>query len=335
MGREKGPAGGKAGASPWQATAEEKLLGQEAGVTAESGGSSAGAQGGGRPHGATGQALRESAGKEGTGRGVAGRERKDVLSENDALPQVLQRSLLSDNMWERKRALQTCSQLLPACEELQVSKEPQRMPPAPSPVPLSWKVSFAQLCMLCHGAGKAQVGEARESWGCLQLCSCLSPLQRADACEHFGSLVGLLAPLTCDPMPASRQLAATCLSSLLRIQGESSRCAPALCLLRSTTRASWAGPCLQEGEAPCTALFLSPPCPPSLPCGKQFHFQKRDFPFLPVLFPAKAANGVMETSDIGSLCEGLHACSTVSQLQTSSKMAMVSGAKKGWGDLCA
>ncbi|XP_010726542.2 maestro heat-like repeat-containing protein family member 2B [Meleagris gallopavo] len=123
---------------------------------------------------------------------------------------VLQRSLLSDNMWERKRALQTCSQLLPACEEL----------------------------------------------------------QRADACEHFGSLVGLLAPLTCDPMPASRQLAATCLSSLLRIQ-------------------------------------------------------------------AKAANGVMETSDIGSLCEGLHACSTVSQLQTSSKMAMVSGAKKGWGDLCA
>jgi len=32
MGREKGPAGGKAGASPWQATAEEKLLGQEAAV---------------------------------------------------------------------------------------------------------------------------------------------------------------------------------------------------------------------------------------------------------------------------------------------------------------
>ncbi|XP_031451970.1 maestro heat-like repeat-containing protein family member 2B [Phasianus colchicus] len=111
---------------------------------------------------------------------------------------VLQRSMTSDNMWERKRALQTCSQLLAVCEEL----------------------------------------------------------QRGDACEHFGSLVGLLAPLTCDPMPASRQLAITCLSSLLRIQ-------------------------------------------------------------------AKASNRVSETGDIRSLCEGLHACSVISQLQTSSKMARI------------
>ncbi|XP_019467217.1 maestro heat-like repeat-containing protein family member 2B [Meleagris gallopavo] len=118
---------------------------------------------------------------------------------------VLWRSLISENMWERKRALQTCSQLLSVCEEL----------------------------------------------------------QRGDACEHFGSLVGLLAPLTCDPMPASRQLAVTCLNSLLRIQG-------------------------------------------------------------------KAANRVIETRDLGSLCEGLHACSVVSQLQTTSKMARVSGPKKGW-----
>eukprot|EP00076_Gallus_gallus_P036662 XP_025002200.1 maestro heat-like repeat-containing protein family member 2B [Gallus gallus] len=75
---------------------------------------------------------------------------------------VLQRSITSDNVWERKRALQTCSQLLAACEE----------------------------------------------------CG------RGDACKHFGSLVGLLAPLTCDPMPTSRQLAVTCLSSLLRIQAK-------------------------------------------------------------------------------------------------------------------
>ncbi|XP_019467988.1 maestro heat-like repeat-containing protein family member 2B [Meleagris gallopavo] len=111
---------------------------------------------------------------------------------------VLRRSMISKNVWERKRALQTCSQLLAVCEEL----------------------------------------------------------QRGDACEHFGSLVGLLAPLTCDPMPASRQLAVTCLSSLLRIQD-------------------------------------------------------------------KAANRVIETRDLGSLREGLHACSTVSQLQTTSKMARI------------
>ncbi|XP_031466346.1 maestro heat-like repeat-containing protein family member 2B, partial [Phasianus colchicus] len=109
---------------------------------------------------------------------------------------VLQRSMTSDNVWERKRALQTCSQLLAVCEEL----------------------------------------------------------QRGDICEHFGSLVGLLAPLTCDPMPTSRQLAVTCLSSLLRIQ-------------------------------------------------------------------AKAANRDIETGDIRNLYEGLHACSTICQLQTSSKMA--------------
>uniref|UniRef100_A0A803YNE8 Maestro heat like repeat family member 1 n=2 Tax=Meleagris gallopavo TaxID=9103 RepID=A0A803YNE8_MELGA len=111
---------------------------------------------------------------------------------------ILQRSMISENMWERKRALQTCSQLLSACEEL----------------------------------------------------------QRGDVCEHFGSLVGLLAPLTCDPMPASRQLAVTCLNSLLRIQ-------------------------------------------------------------------AKTSNGVIETRDIRSLCEGLHTCSVTSQLQTSSKMARI------------
>ncbi|XP_031408422.1 maestro heat-like repeat-containing protein family member 2B [Meleagris gallopavo] len=109
---------------------------------------------------------------------------------------VLRRSMTSGNVWEHKRALQVCSQLLAACEELR--------------------------------------GE--------------------DACEHFGSLVGLLAPLTCDPMATSRQLAVTCLSSLLRIQ-------------------------------------------------------------------AKVTNRVIETEDIGSLCEGLHACSTVCQLQASSKIA--------------
>eukprot|EP00076_Gallus_gallus_P035361 XP_025000899.1 maestro heat-like repeat-containing protein family member 2B [Gallus gallus] len=111
---------------------------------------------------------------------------------------IVHRSMSSDNMWERKRALQICSQLLAACEEL----------------------------------------------------------RRGDACKHFGSLVGLLAPLTCDPMPTSRQLAVTCLSSLLRIQ-------------------------------------------------------------------AKATNGGIETGDIGSLCEGLNDCSTVCQLQTSSKIARI------------
>ena len=106
-------------------------------------------------------------------------------------------------------------------------------------------------------------------------------------------------------------------------------------LLRSTTRTPRAGPSLQEGEAPCAALFSSPPCPLSLPCGKRFRFQKRDFPFLPVLFPAKATNRVIQTGDIGSLCEGLNDCSTVCQLQTSSKIARVSGLKKGWCDLSA
>eukprot|EP00076_Gallus_gallus_P036843 XP_025002381.1 maestro heat-like repeat-containing protein family member 2B isoform X4 [Gallus gallus] len=111
---------------------------------------------------------------------------------------IVHRSMTSDNMWERKRALQTFSQLLAACEE--------------------------------HGRG--------------------------DACKHFGSLVGLLVPLMCDPMPTSRQLAVTCLSSLLQIQ-------------------------------------------------------------------AKATNRVIQTGDIGSLCEGLNDCSTVCQLQTSSKIARI------------
>ncbi|POI31449.1 hypothetical protein CIB84_004800, partial [Bambusicola thoracicus] len=112
-------------------------------------------------------------------------ERKDARSETGALSHVLQRSMTSGNMWERKRVLQTCSQLLAACEE--------------------------------RGAG-----EARESWGCLQLLSRLSSLQRGDACKHFGSLVGFLVPLLCDPMPTSRQLAATCLSSLLQLQAKAS-----------------------------------------------------------------------------------------------------------------
>ncbi|XP_040515215.1 maestro heat-like repeat-containing protein family member 2B isoform X2 [Gallus gallus] len=111
---------------------------------------------------------------------------------------IVHRSMTSGNTWERKRALQTCSQLLAVCEE--------------------------------RGRG--------------------------DACKHFGSLVGLLVPLTCDPMPTSRQLAVTCLSSLLRIQ-------------------------------------------------------------------AKATNRVIQTGDIGSLCEGLNDRSTVCQLQTSSKIARI------------
>ncbi|NXJ11896.1 MRO2B protein, partial [Odontophorus gujanensis] len=108
----------------------------------------------------------------------------------------LNQSVITDNMWERKRALQVFFHLLSACENL----------------------------------------------------------QRGHTCEHFGFLVGLLAPLTCDPMPTSRLLAASCLSSLLRIQ-------------------------------------------------------------------AKATNSVMEMGDIGSLCVGLNSCSTVSQLQASSKIA--------------
>eukprot|EP00076_Gallus_gallus_P036462 XP_025002000.1 maestro heat-like repeat-containing protein family member 2B [Gallus gallus] len=111
---------------------------------------------------------------------------------------IVHRSMTSGNMWERKRALQTCSQLLAVCEE--------------------------------RGRG--------------------------DACKHFGSLVGLLVPLMCDPMPTSRQLAVTCLSSLLQIQ-------------------------------------------------------------------AKATNRVIQTGDIGSLCEGLNDRSTVCQLQTSSKIARI------------
>ncbi|XP_031468820.1 maestro heat-like repeat-containing protein family member 2B [Phasianus colchicus] len=96
-----------------------------------------------------------------------------------------------------------------------------------------------------------------------QLLAASEELRRGDACKHFGSLVGLLAPLTCDPMPTSRQLAVSCLHSLLQIQ-------------------------------------------------------------------AKETNTI-ETGDIRSLCEGLHACSTTSQLQTSSKIARVSGPKKGCG----
>ena len=91
-------------------------------------------------------------GKEGQGEGW--QEGKDVFSENDVLSQVLQRSMTSDNVWECKRALQACSQLLTVCEELRVSKEPHHMPPAPSLVPLCWKASSAQMCVLCHSMGK-------------------------------------------------------------------------------------------------------------------------------------------------------------------------------------
>ncbi|POI24460.1 hypothetical protein CIB84_011790, partial [Bambusicola thoracicus] len=134
----------------------------------------------------------------------------ETETTGDFFQNIIHRSMTSGNMWERKRALQTCSQLLAACEE--------------------------------RGRG--------------------------DVCKHFGSLVGLLAPLTCDPMPTSRQLAVTCLSSLLRLQD-------------------------------------------------------------------KETNGVIEMEDLGSLCEGLNDHSTVCQLQASSKIARVSGPKKGWCDLSA
>ncbi|XP_042722729.1 maestro heat-like repeat-containing protein family member 2B [Lagopus leucura] len=90
----------------------------------------------------------------------------------------------------------------------------------------------------------------------VMLVLCCKNIVTYPSAEKAHSLVGLLAPLTCDPMPASRQLAVTCLSSLLRIQ-------------------------------------------------------------------AKTVNTVIEMGDIGSLCEGLHACSITSQLQTTSKMARI------------
>ena len=105
-------------------------------------------------------------------------------------------------------------------------------------------------------------------------------------------------------------------------------------LLRSTTREPHGLGLVYRRERHCVQLS-SPPCPLSLPCGKQFCFQKHDFPFLPVLFPAKATNGVIKMGDIGSLCEGLNDRSTVCQLQTSSKIARVSRPKKGWCDLSA
>ena len=80
---------------------------------------------------------------------------------------------------------------------------------------------------------------------------------------------------------------------------------------------------------------LSSVSPLFLSRGEHFRFQKHDFPFLPVLLPAKATNRVIQTGDIGSLCEGLNDRSTVCQLQTSSKIARVSRPKKGWCDLSA
>ncbi|OXB54743.1 UNVERIFIED_CONTAM: hypothetical protein H355_001663, partial [Colinus virginianus] len=136
-----------------------------------------------------------------------------------------------------------------------------------SPVPLKVVLALEQLSCAC-GDGCPVTVWGRHRWekqgragARLQPFSCLSPLQRIDAWKYFGSLVGVLAPLTCDPMPTSRQLAASCLSSLLRIR-------------------------------------------------------------------AKVTNRVIESGDIESLCEGLNSCSTASQLQTSSKIAWVSGPKK-------
>ena len=98
-------------------------------------------------------------------------------------------------------------------------------------------------------------------------------------------------------------------------------------LLRSTTREPHGLGLVYRRERHCVQLS-SPPCPLSLPCGKQFCFQKHDFPFLPVLFPAKVTNTAIETGDIRSMCERLNDCSTACQLQTSSKIARVSGPKK-------
>lgn len=70
------------------------------------------------------------------------------------------------------------------------------------------------------GLSRAQLGDARECWGHLQPLFFLSPLQTRGAYLPFGTLAGLLGPLTCEPTSSSRQLAAACLSSLLHIQGE-------------------------------------------------------------------------------------------------------------------
>ncbi|XP_067153084.1 maestro heat-like repeat-containing protein family member 2B [Apteryx mantelli] len=45
-------------------------------------------------------------------------------------------------------------------------------------------------------------------------------VQRGRSCKQFGSLAGLLGPLTCDTSAASRQWAVTCLSCLLQIGAE-------------------------------------------------------------------------------------------------------------------
>ncbi|XP_062430974.1 maestro heat-like repeat-containing protein family member 2B [Rhea pennata] len=49
---------------------------------------------------------------------------------------------------------------------------------------------------------------------------------RGRACEQFGSLAGLLGPLTCDASAASRWRAATCLGHLLQIGAETTDVAP-------------------------------------------------------------------------------------------------------------
>ncbi|XP_064366973.1 maestro heat-like repeat-containing protein family member 2B [Dromaius novaehollandiae] len=50
--------------------------------------------------------------------------------------------------------------------------------------------------------------------------------QRGRACEWFGSLAGLLGPLTCDTSAASRWWAVTCLGHLLRTGAENTDVAP-------------------------------------------------------------------------------------------------------------
>lgn len=113
-----------------------------------------------------------------------------------------------------------------------MSKDAHRVPLLPGTTG-AWKGSSAQLCtgfrvpqhygvapLPSPGLSGARVGDARGRWGRLQPLFFLSPMQTRCAYVPFGSLAGLLGPLTYDPVTSSRQLAATCLSSLLHIQGE-------------------------------------------------------------------------------------------------------------------
>ena len=94
-------------------------------------------------------------------RGGRGRGKgKDVHIETNALLQILQIAMTSDNVWQRKRALQTCSQLLAACENLQVSKEPHLVPLAPSL--LSAPELEGELCPAVHAASATAWGRHRQ-----------------------------------------------------------------------------------------------------------------------------------------------------------------------------